>query len=126
MGGKIFGFPWKNLATCKLKRVGKKCAKEGAKMVFNSSNFLKKNLISKNQEYSPARQCSFLITPTPPPHPSHPFWQVFCAGWVFWHGMGLSRCGHQRRPKAECSQRPCIFSWPMVISNSVNEFFVAV
>ncbi len=25
-----------------------------------------------------------------------------------------------------CSQRPCIFSWPMVISNSVNEFFVAV
>ncbi len=27
---------------------------------------------------------------------------------------------------AKCSQRPCIFSWPMVISNSVNEFFVAV
>ncbi len=25
-----------------------------------------------------------------------------------------------------CTQRPCIFSWPMVISNSVNEFFVAV
>ncbi len=24
-----------------------------------------------------------------------------------------------------CGQ-PCIFSWPMVISNSVNEFFVAV
>jgi hypothetical protein len=43
MGGKIFGFPWKNFATCKLKRVGKKCAKsvqkEGAKMIFNSSNF---------------------------------------------------------------------------------------
>ena len=44
----------------------------------------------------------------------------------FWHGMGLSRCGHQRRPKAECTGRPCIFSWPMMISNSVNEFFVAV
>jgi hypothetical protein len=58
MGGKIFGFPWKNFATCKLKRVGKKCAKEGAKMIFNSSNFLK-NLISKNLENSPARQCSF-------------------------------------------------------------------
>ncbi len=26
----------------------------------------------------------------------------------------------------DCTQRPCIFSWPMVISNSVNEFFVAV
>jgi hypothetical protein len=31
MGGKIFGFPWKNFATCKLKRVGKKCAKKGPK-----------------------------------------------------------------------------------------------
>jgi hypothetical protein len=25
-----------------------------------------------------------------------------------------------------CTGRPCIFSWPMMISNSVNEFFVAV
>jgi hypothetical protein len=25
-----------------------------------------------------------------------------------------------------CTGRPCIFSWPVLISNSVNEFFVAV
>jgi hypothetical protein len=25
-----------------------------------------------------------------------------------------------------CADQPCIFSWPMMISNSVNEFFVAV
>jgi hypothetical protein len=81
MGGKIFGFPWKNFATCKLKRVGKKCAKEGAKMIFNSSNFLK-NLISKNQEYSPARQCYFLIPP-PPPTPLILFGKLFVRAGFF-------------------------------------------
>ncbi len=25
-----------------------------------------------------------------------------------------------------CADKPCILSWPMVISGSVNEFFVAV
>jgi hypothetical protein len=25
-----------------------------------------------------------------------------------------------------CTERPCIFSWPMMIFNSVDEFFVAV
>jgi len=30
------------------------------------------------------------------------------------------------RQNGDCTQRPCIFSWPMMISNSVNEFFVAV
>jgi hypothetical protein len=39
MGGKIFGFPWKNFATCKLKRVGKKRAKEGAKMILIPPTF---------------------------------------------------------------------------------------
>jgi hypothetical protein len=33
--------------------------------------------------------------------------------------------GHTH-PVPHCTGRPCIFSWPMMISNSVNEFFVAV
>ena len=80
MGGKIFGFPWKNFATCKLKRVGKKCAKEGAKMIFNSSNSLK-NLISKNLEI--LQQGSVLFDTPPPPHPSNPFWQAIVRAGFF-------------------------------------------
>jgi hypothetical protein len=107
MGGKIFGFPWKNFATCKLKRVGKKCAKEGAKMIFNSSNFLK-NLISKNQEYSPARQCSFLTPPHPPP--SSFLSSYLCELGFFGVELELSRCGYQHGPRAECADQPCILS----------------
>jgi hypothetical protein len=44
-------------------------------------------------------------------------------GLCFYH----SRFGNKaHKCERACSQRPCIFSWPMVISNSVNEFFVAV
>jgi hypothetical protein len=68
MGGKIFGFPWKNFATCKLKRVGKKCAKEGAKMIFNSSNFLKKSDQQKSRIFS-SKAVFFFDTPPPPPPP---------------------------------------------------------
>jgi hypothetical protein len=68
--------------------VGKKCAKkEGAKKIFNSSNFLQ-NLISKNPEYSPARQCSFL-TPPPPPPPLILFGQLFVRTGIFWRGIGI-------------------------------------
>ena len=84
MGGKIFGFPWKNFATCKLKRVGKKCAKEGAKMIFNSSNSLK-NLISKNLEI--LQQGSVLFD-TPPPTPLILFGKLLCGlGFLAWNGI---------------------------------------
>ncbi len=39
---------------------------------------------------------------------------------------GVEFSKFRRRIYDCCTQRPCIFSWPMVISNSVNEFFVAV
>ncbi len=42
---------------------------------------------------------------------------------VFTHALAGT---HALASVSECMQRPCIFSWPMVISNSVNEFFVAV
>ncbi len=32
----------------------------------------------------------------------------------------------QKNYHSQCTERPCIFSWPMMISNSMNEFFVAV
>jgi hypothetical protein len=81
MGGKNFGFPWKILQPANLRGGQKVCKKEGAKKIFNSSNFLQ-NLISKNPEYSPARQCSSL-TPPPPHPPPHPFWAAICANWDF-------------------------------------------
>jgi hypothetical protein len=87
MGGKNFGFPWKILQPANLKGGQKVCKKEGAKKIFNSSNFLQ-NLISKNPEYSPARQCSFL-TPPPPTPPLILFGQLFVRTGIFWRGIGI-------------------------------------
>ncbi len=63
---------------------------------------------------------------TPPSPPPPIFSTSACETGIFWQGIGLSRYGHQHGPKAECADQPYILSWPMVISNSVNEFFVAV
>jgi hypothetical protein len=46
--------------------VGKKCAKEGAKMILIPPTFWK-IWSAKNLENSPARQCSFWYPPPPPP-----------------------------------------------------------
>jgi hypothetical protein len=111
MGGKIFGFPWKNFATCKLKRVGKKCAKEGAKKIFNSSNFLKKSDQQKSRIFS-SKAVFFFDTPpsTPPPPPSSFLSSYLCELGFFGVELELSHCGYQHRPRAECADKPCILS----------------
>ena len=104
--------------------MGKKCAKEGAKMIFNSSNFLKKSDQQKSKIFS-SKAVFFFDTPTPP-HPSNPFWQAIVRAGFFgmkWDCHAVDINVGQRRSVA--SDR-AFFSWPMVISNSVNEFFVAV
>jgi hypothetical protein len=108
MGGKNFGFPWKILQPANLRGGQKVCKKEGAKKIFNSSNFLQ-NLISKNPEYSPARQCSFL-TPPPHPPPSSFLGSYLCELGFFGVELELSRCGYQHGPRAECADQPCILS----------------
>jgi hypothetical protein len=109
MGGKNFGFPWKILQPANLKKGGQKvCKKEGAKKILIPPTFCK-NLISKNQEYSPARQCSFL---TPPPHPPPTSFlaSYLCELGFFGVELELSRCGYQHGPRAECADKPCILS----------------
>jgi hypothetical protein len=109
--------------------MGKKVKKGPKDFSKNFSNFFAN---SRQQNFKSRGSSGFLAPPLPHPTPPLPspsplsVSKICLKGWVFWHGMGLSRCGHRRQPKAECTEGPYIFSWLVTISNSVNEFFVAV
>jgi len=120
--GKIFYFDRK------FKKGGQKSQKRAVRFLKNFFKIFCKFQPAKFQIPPLGKQWLLAPSPTPPlPSPSPLSVSKICLkGWVFWHGMGLSRCGHQRQPKAECTEGPYIFSWLVTISNSVNEFFVAV
>jgi hypothetical protein len=109
MGGKNFGFPWKILQPANLKGGQKVCKKEGAKKIFNSSNFLQKPDQQKSRVFS--SKAVFFLTPPPPPTPPSSFLSSYlCELGFFGVELELSRCGYQHGPRAECADQPCILS----------------
>jgi hypothetical protein len=87
MGGKNFGFPWKILQPANLKGGQKVCKKEGAKKIFNSSNFLQKPDQQKSRVFSSKAVFFF---GTPPPHPPLIlFEQLFVRTGIFWRRVGI-------------------------------------
>jgi len=113
----------------KLKKVGKKVKKGPPRFLKKLfQNFLQ-NPASKISESRLLASSGFLASPPPPPF-SHPPPSLFFRGlperlsFLAWNG--IVTLWTSMSAKGGVYGEPCIFSWPMVISSSVNEFFVAV
>ncbi len=112
----------------KLKKGGQKVKKGPLRFLKDFFQIFCKFQPAKTSESRLLASSGFPAPPHPPPfsHPPPLCFQGLPERLSFLAWNGIVTLWTSTSEKAECADQPCIFSWPMMISNSVNEFFVAV